>query len=230
MNERGRDGERGLAVIAALLATLLLAAVGAALVLLTMSETTTAASFVRSSEAAYAADAIAERALPELAELRDWTGVLNGTLQSAMMDDPARGTRTLADGSRVNLDEIVNLANCQQVTVCTDAQMDQVTLERPWGRNNPRWRLYAHTSLDALLPAGSLPSPFYVVLLVGDDGAENDDNPGIDGGAPVTGEPANPGAGAILLRAEAFGPGGAHGAVDLAIRRSVRVLAWREGS
>jgi hypothetical protein len=224
----GWKRDDGLAIVSAVLAALLLCVVGAALVLLTMSETTTAASFVRSSAAAYAADAIAERALPELAALQDWTGVLNGAVRSTLVDGPVRGVRTLADGSRVNLEEVVNLANCQQVTACTDAQLDAATLERRWGRNNPRWQLYAHTPLDALLPAGSAPTDLYVVLLVGDDGAENDDNPVVDGGPPTGGDPANPGSGSIVIRAEAFGPAGAHGRVDLTIRRSVRVLSWRE--
>jgi len=146
-----------------------------------------------------------------------------------MVDGAPDGTRTLADGSRVSLEEVVNLANCGQTTPCSPEQMDAVTVERPWGRNNPRWRLYAYCPLQSLLPPGAAPSPFYVLLLAGDDGAENDGNPEVDGGPPVGGEASNPGAGGLLLRAEAFGPGGAHGAVEVAIRRSVRVISWREG-
>jgi hypothetical protein len=221
--------EEGLAILAAVLTSTLLFALGAALLLLTTTETGTAASFVRTSEAAYAADAIAERVLPELARLQDWTAVLNGSRQSALVDGTPDGTRTLADGSLVNLEEVVNLANCSQTTPCSPEQMDVVTVERPWGRNNPHWRLYAYCPLQALLPAAAALSPFYVLLLAGDDGAENDGNPEVDGGPPVGGEASNPGAGGLLLRAEAFGPGGAHGAVELAIRRSVRVVSWREG-
>jgi hypothetical protein len=225
----GCTREDGLAIIAAVLASLLLFAVGAALVLLTIAETGTAAAFVRSSEAAYAADAIAERALPELAQIPDWTTILNGARRSAMVDGSPDGPRTLADGSRINLDEVVNLANCGQAAACTAEQLDAVSVERPWGRNNPRWRLYAYAPLQSLLPGGGASSSFYVVLLVGDDGAENDGEPEVDGGAAVTGEPTNPGAGALVLRAEAFGPGGAQGSVELSIRRSVRVVSWREG-
>jgi hypothetical protein len=221
--------EEGLAILAAVLASMMLFAVGAALVLLTIAETGTAASFVRSSEAAYAADAIAERVLPELALVQDWTAILDGSRRSTLADGSPTGTRTLADGSGVSLEEVVNLANCAQATLCTAEQMDAVTVERPWGRNNPRWQLYAYCPLQSLLPAGAAPSLFYVVLLAGDDGAENDGDPAADGGPPAGGEPSNPGSGALLLRAEAFGPGGAHGTVELAIRRSVRVLSWREG-
>jgi hypothetical protein len=222
--------EEGLAILAAVLASMLLLALGGALVLLTVTETGTAASFVRSSEAVYAADAIAERVLPELARMQDWTAILDGSRRSALADGSPDGTRTLADGSRVNLEEVVNLADCGQTTACTPAQMDAVTVERPWGSNNPRWQLYAYCPLQSLLPAGAAPSPFYVILLAGDDGAENDGDPRADGGPAAGGEGANPGAGGLLLRAEAFGPGGAHGAVELAIRRSVRVLSWREAA
>ena len=149
--------EEGLAILAVVLASALLFAVGASLILLTIAETGTAASFVRSSEAAYAADAIAERVLPELAQVQDWTAVLNGSRRSAMIDGAPEGTRTLADGSLVNLDEVVNLANCGQTGPCSPEQMDAVTIERPWGRNNPRWRLYAYCPLQSLLPPGATP-------------------------------------------------------------------------
>jgi hypothetical protein len=221
-------GEDGLAILAAVLASVLLFALGTALVLLTIAETGTAAGFVRSSEAVYAADAIAERVLPELSQLQDWTAILDGSRRSPLVDGPPEGTRTLADGSAFNLEEVVNLADCGQLTACTPEQMDTVTVERPWGPNNPRWQLYAYSPLQTMLPAGAASSPFYVLLLVGDDGAENDGDPGVDGGPPAGGEASNPGAGRLVLRAEAFGPGGAHGAVELAIRRSVHVLSWRE--
>jgi hypothetical protein len=221
--------EEGLAIFAAMLASMILFALGAALVLLTIAETGTAASFVRSSEAVYAADAIAERVLPELARVQDWTAILNGSRRSAIVDGAPDGTRPLVDGSRISLAEIVNLADCGQATACSSEQMDAVTTERPWGRNNPRWQLYAYCPLQSLLPAGAAASSFYVLVLVGDDGAENDGNPEVDGGPPLDGAALNPGGGGLLLRAEAFGPGGAHGAVELAIRRSVRVLSWREG-
>jgi hypothetical protein len=222
--------EEGLAILAAVLASMLLLAVGGALVLLTVTESGTAASFVRSSEAVYAADAIAERVLPELAQLQDWTAILDGSRRSALVDGSPDGTRTLADGSRVNLEEVVNLADCGQTTPCSPAQMDAVTVERPWGSNNPRWQLYAYCPLQSLLPPGAAPSALYVILLVGDDGAENDGDPRVDGGLATGGEDSNPGAGGLVLRAEAFGPGGAHGAVELTIRRSVRVLSWREAA
>jgi hypothetical protein len=219
--------EGGIALIAVLTSLLLLSALSAALILLTTSEMTTAAAFQRTSEAGYAADAVAEHALGELSKAASWTGVLSGASVSTFSDG-APGPRTLADGSTIDLSEIVNIASCDKPSPCTAAEMDASTPDSPWGRNNPRWQLYASGRLEDL-EAGGLPAPpYYVVLLVGDDPAENDDNPATDGGPPATGEPANAGAGRLSLRAEAFGPGGAHGRVDLTIARSVKVVSWRE--
>jgi hypothetical protein len=217
-----------MALLAAVMVTVVLAAIGAGLILLTAVETTTAANFVRRSEAAYAADAVAERALVDLAAIQDWNPVVAGASRSSAVDGAPTGTRPLADGTLVNLEEVVNVANCGRPAGCTAAQLDAVTIERPWGANNPRRQLFAYTPLDAILPAGSAASPYYVIVMVGDDPAENDANPAVDGGAPTTGELANPGRGVLSLRAEAFGPAGAHGQVELTIRRSVRVLSWRE--
>ncbi len=64
-------------------------------------------------------------------------------------------------------------------------------------------------------------------MLVGDDPSESDNDPPDDGGGPD-----NPGAGALLLRAQAFGPRNAHKTIEIAIARTgggrVRLLSWRE--
>jgi len=61
--------------------------------------------------------------------------------------------------------------------------------------------------------------------MIADDPSECDDNPLVDGGAVVSCPPgvkANPGAGVLAVRAEAFGPFGAHRAVELTISRVVQ--------
>ena len=97
----------------------------------------------------------------------------------------------------------------------------------------PRWRLYAYGRLSDMMPAGAINSPYYVMVMAGDDASENDDNPLLDGIGP-----GNPGAGILAMRAEAFGPRGAHTAIELTVARidaaelesaraGVRVLSWR---
>jgi hypothetical protein len=207
--------EDGIAMVVAMLAMLLMTALGAALILTTSSETMIAGYFRDSAEALYAADAVLERSIDDLLTVADWNQLLNGLVQSAFVDGSPGGPRTLRDGSTVDLSQVLNTANCQQSTACSAAEMSAVTAERPWGANNPRWQLYAYGNVSKLLPAGSIDSPFYVVVMVADDPSEDDGNPLQDGIGP-----GNPGAGVIAMRAEAFGPRGAHKIVELTIART----------
>jgi hypothetical protein len=110
--------------------------------------------------------------------------------------------------------------------------MNAVTEDRPWGPNNPRWRLFAFGLLRSMQASGTIESPFYVVAMVGDDPAENDGNPAIDGAGT-----ANPGAGVVSIRGEAFGPGPSHAIVEVTAARvtdssgrllpGIRLLTWR---
>jgi hypothetical protein len=118
------------------------------------------------------------------------------------------------------------MANCGRLAACTDAQMDAVTAERPWGADNPRWRLFAYGPLRDLLPPGAIRSHYYVVVLIADDQAENDGNPAMDGS-----DGGNPGSGRVELRGEAFGPRSTHRGVEATVARTasgVRVVSWRE--
>jgi hypothetical protein len=211
-------------LVVALMVMVLVSALGAALILVTSTETTIAANFRNSLGALYAADAAAELALAEVATVADWDQLLNGRLRSAFVDGSPVGTR-LVSGTAVDLLQTVALASCHKATTCSAAEMDAVTAERPWGANNPRWQLYAYGELESAVPGAE--SPYYVLVLVGDDPSESDNDPLDDGGGPD-----NPGAGVLLLRARAFGPRNAHKTVEIAIARAggdrVRLLSWRE--
>jgi hypothetical protein len=67
----------------------------------------------------------------------------------------------------------------------------------------PRWQLFAYGRVRDLLPTGAIESPFYIVALVGD---------------PVQ---AADGSFVVSIRGEAFGPRGAHHAIEVSISRSV---------
>ena len=220
-----RYRERGIALIIVLLAMALMSALGVALVLATVAETHISASFRRSHEAVYAAEAGATRAIDDMRAVADWSALPSGTVLSSFVDGAAGGTRRLDDGTVLDLTQAMNLANCQKSASCSVGDMNAVTDDRPWGANNPRWRLFAYGPLRAMLPSGAIRSPYYVIVMIGDDPGEIDDDPTIDGSPP------NPGAGVIALRAEAFGPGGAHRVVELTVARvgpAVRMLSWRE--
>jgi hypothetical protein len=66
------------------------------------------------------------------------------------------------------------------------------------------------------LPAGTVNSPIYVAVMVGDDPSETDGNPLMDGN-----DGANPGSGVLSLRAEAFGPHGTHRVIEATVARTL---------
>src|SRR6266550_4490811 len=207
--------EDGIAMLVALMAMLLMSALGAALILTTSSETMTAANFREGGEALYAADAALERSIDDLLTVADWNELLTGSARSAFIDGPPSGSRTLRDGSTIDLSQVLSKANCQKLTPCSPAEMNAVTPERPWGWNNPRWQLYAYNHVSELLPTDSIDSSYYVVVMIADDPSENDGNPLQDGASQ-----SNPGTGVIAMRAEAFGPKGAHKIIELTIARA----------
>ncbi len=206
----------------------LLSAVTMALVMATTVDAQIAAAFRNGLEASAAADAAAHRALVELAGIVDWTTVLDGTTRSTFTDGPPGGTRRPPVGPVVDLDVVRSLADCGQAPPCSDAEREAISRARPWGADNPRWQLFAYGPLNLMLPPGAAPSPCYVVVLVADDPSERDGNPARDG------SDAEPGGGIVRVRAEAFGPAGAHRAVELSAARPpspgqlLRAWRWRE--
>jgi hypothetical protein len=214
--------EDGVAMVMALMAIGLLTSLGLALLLASSSEVIMAGHFRDQRAALYAAEAIVARAMSDVAAAPDWTMLIDGAARSTFVDGPAGGTRTLQDGTALDLVKVVNLANCQKSSACAASDLTAVTAQRPWGVNNPRWQLYAYGPLRDMLSPGAVDSPWYVVLLVGDDPLAADD--------------------VIAMRAEAYGPTSAHTVVELTAARitansdynvgvgpsAVRILSWRE--
>jgi Tfp pilus assembly protein PilX len=214
-SSRRRDRERGSALIVALMAMLLMSALGLALMMTTTSETMIVHNYTNSQEALYAADAAIERTMQDVLTVPDWNNMLAGTQRSAFVDGAPSGNRTLANGWLVNLGEATNMANCGKTTTCSDVDMNATTEERPWGANNPRWQLFAYGRVNDFLSTGTLNSPFYVIVWVADDPSENDNDPTKDGNVAT-----NPGTGVVTMRAEAFGPSGAHKVVEVTLNRT----------
>jgi type II secretory pathway pseudopilin PulG len=232
-----RRPQEGTALVVVLMAMVLLATIGAALVLITSGESAIAGNLESATEALYAADAMLAHAIRDLRQVPDWTPVLNGTAVSAFVDGSVHGTRAPGGGVTVDLDRVVNEADCHRSS-CTPSDLIAITQERPWGNNNPQWRVFACGTLAALLGGAAPDRGLYVVAMVADDGSEIDGDPNQDGAS--VGGVANPGAGVIEVRAESFGTNRAHRVVQATITRfstvevgvgpvtEVRVLAWRE--
>src|SRR5262245_10735344 len=209
--------EAGAALVMVVMALGLITSLSVALLLSSSAEVGIAANFSAQRTAWYAADAIAERALIDIIAAPDWTPLTAGLIQSSFTDGPA-GVRTLDDGSRLDLGTVVNVAGCQRLTPCSDAELDAVAPHRPWGPRNPRWRLYAWGHVGDLVPDSTPNVPGYVVPM-------------------VAGPPA--GDNGIVARAEAFGPRKAHAIVEVTVIRDdtdrdynapggAKVIAWRE--
>ncbi len=224
----GADRERGSALVVVLLGMALLLALTAAAVLLAASDLLAASRQRDARIALAAAEAALERASAEIVDVPDWSMVLSGALTSSRVDGPPSSPRIAVGGRTLTPEEVANLATCGSTTACSAAASAAVTAERPWGPNNPRWRPYAYGPIDSGTPGQAAT---YVVVLVGDDPSENDGDPSRDGAAPD-----GPGAGVILLRAEAFGPSDTRRVVEAAIARVAvasgqalpRVLSWGE--
>ena len=214
--------EDGVALIVALMATMLMTALGVALILTTSTETMITANYRNGQEGLYAADAALERAMDDILTVPDWNNLLNGSTQSAFIDGPPSGTRSLPDGTQIDLSQLLNLSNCGHVTSCSPSEYTlNLTGDRPWAANNPVWQLYAYNRLDSMVPSGTINSQYYVVVLVGDDPSDDDGDPLHDGGTCTAGmQCPNPGLGVISLRAEAFGPRGAHKVIQMTVART----------
>lgn len=209
------EDERGIALLIALMSTLLLTALGLALVMTTMTETMITANYRDGGEAMYAADAGIERVMQDLLTIADWNRILSGSAQSPFIDGAPGGTRTLpGGGGTIDLTATTNLLNCNKVTTCSVSEMNAFTNERPWTTDNPRWQLFAYAPLDSIIDTGTVSSSFYVVVWIADDQSEIDHDPNTD--SPIT----SPGGGVLLMRAEAFGPGGAHSVIEVTIGRT----------
>lgn len=215
--------ERGMALVLVLLCGMLFLALGGALVTVVSSEATISATFRESVVALSAADAAVVRVLPDLAGAPDLNAVLMGTATGSFID--GSGPRRLPDGTTIDLASATNRERCGG-NACTDAQMDAVTAERPWGANNARWQIYGSGWLRDLTPQATDAPHVYVIVWVGDDPLEVDGNPLADDGNVDA-----PGHEVVLLRAAAFAPYSVRRRVEVVARRNggaVRITSWRE--
>jgi hypothetical protein len=204
-----RNGECGAALVIALMAIVLMTALGSALVMLTATETRIVGYQRSGTEALHAADAAIALVLDELRR-SDWSAVLAGGRTSTFVDGMPGGPRDTVAG-RLDLDRLTG-------TVRADSAR--------WGANAATWQPYAYGPMRDL---ARLDSDVYAIVWVGDDPAECDGQPDVDGG-PCDARP-NPGAGVVAVLAHAYGPLGAQRAVEVTVTRKgpdLRLLSWRE--
>lgn len=225
--------QSGMALIVVLLTIGLLSATALGLALSSTMTRLTAANQDESVALANTSESALELASRELAMVPEWNDVLAGTQTSTLVDGTP-GTRTLVPGVTIDLVRLTNQLTCGRDALCTDPQVRAAVRERPWGDNNPRWRLFVHQALpDMPLPSGA--PPVYVVVWVGDDAAETDGDPLTDGAGP-----GGEGRYTVRARAESFGPRGGRHAIEAELARvcledggaercapGIRVQSWR---
>jgi hypothetical protein len=187
--------ERGVALIIALMTSMLLTALGVALIMVTNTETQITANFRNGQEALYAADAGVERVVQDLLLAPRWDDILTGTLTSGFVDGTMAPT---LPGGGIQIDLTTATAQLQAET---DAQ-------NVWGANNPVWRLYAWSPVTSLLPTGTIDSSMYIAVWIADDPSE------------IDGDPLSDTNGVLTLHSEAFGSGGTRKVVEVTVART----------
>ena len=222
--------EHGVALLVALLAMSMLSVIGLALALSASTDRLAASNYGEATELANVAESALELAARDLSSIPDWAGVLTGELQSTLVDGPPGGVRQPFPGLAVDLTALTNELTCGRRASCSDAAVRTAVAERPWGENNPLWRPFLHAIVQSPNPRRATAA--YVVVWIGDDGAEVDGNPLADGGGP-----AGEGRYTVRAHAEAFGPGGGRHVIEAELERScpavdgclpgIRVQSWR---
>ena len=227
-------GESGVALILVLLATSFLSAVGLGLALVVFMDQLASGNHRGSVAMLYAADAGIELAARDLSLADDWNAALAGTRRGGFTDGASTGVRAIPGGGAVHLTAETNLLNCGRRSACTAAEMDVNSRDRPWGANNPRWRLFEYGRFEDLINVAR-PAQCYLAVWVADDSREADDDPMTDAAVD------EPGRGVMRVRAQVFGPMGGRRAIEAELARmcrsqdgeevclpGIRVQSWQE--
>ena len=194
--------DHGVALVIVMMTITLLTALGTALTLATIAETAIAANFRDATEAFYAAEAAVEFAMQEVAAVSNWSDVISAPGQSAFVDGPADGLRTVG---AVTLD-------------LADATRDlNAVAPGPPGAASPAWVLYAFGRFRDLVPSSPSRSQIYVAVWVADRSDLTDE--GLS--APT----------ALSILGQAYGPRGGRRTVETVVVQegasAIRARAWR---
>lgn len=201
--------EPGLALIVVLLVAALVSVVGLGLALILTLGQLAGRNHRDATVLQAAAHAGIDLAADALA-VDDWEGVLGGWLTAPGADGSPDGVR-MFETQPIDLAAETHLVNCGRRDGCSAADRAANTIERPWGSNNPYWRLYLFGPLSSLVPL-RFATATYLLVWVADDSREVDGRPDLDGGA-------GPGRHVLRARAMAVGAAGARRIVEAELVR-----------
>jgi hypothetical protein len=177
---------------------------------LTDTEVAIASSYRHAQEASYAAEAAAERAMSDLHGLPDWSVVLAAP--------PGNTVSSFNDGQSSVRVPGARVSSLSALTADLQRESDSRIGPAVYGADAPQWRLFAHATLQDLLPASASSPTLYLVVWVADDGSDGD------------GDPERDGNGRIVVRAVAFGTSGARRSVEVSVTRSgngvLKLTGW----
>ena len=196
-------------LLVVMMALTLVTGLGTALVVGTMTETAVTAWYRQGVETFYAADAVVEFAIRDLASRADWDGVLSGAESSALADGPPEGSRAVGS----------TLVDLTQGTEAVEALL----AARAVPPETPA-QLYAWGRFEGLLPAGVARRPAYVCVWVAELPADAEEDP------PVR---------LLSVVGRAYGPTGGQRTVVVTVarpidpvdpdaRQVVQVRSWEE--
>lgn len=214
---RAVTSDRGVALLFVLMVMMTLSALAMSLSVIVSTETRVTANYRDGLTALYGADAVLQRVLEDVAAEADVNRILSGRAVSSFVDGPP-GSQTLPDGTFVDLHTLTTLASCGRAT-CGETELNEVSEDRPFGMNNPRWQLYGY---------GSLPGEprVYGVAWIADDPSETDGDPFTDASSADA-----PGRGRLSVMAHGYGPAGTRRVIETTVlkgERRLRILSWRE--
>ncbi len=195
--------EQGIILVIVMMTITLLTALGAALTLVTITETAIAANYRDATEVLYAAEAAVEFATQEIDAVADWSDVISQSGQSAFVDGPAGGLRTVGAAT---LD-------------LTDATRDvNVLAAGASGAASRDWVLYAFGRFQDLVPSSPSRSQIYVTVWVAD--------------RSETPEDERSGPDALSILGQAYGARGSRRTVETIVAREgaspMQTRSWRE--
>ncbi len=205
-----------MALIVSLLTLSILSAMGMALALVVSVDPMAAANQREATSTLYMARAGLELAAREIAVSSSWDAWLSGAATSTLVDGPPSGARSLSSGESIDLERLTNQLICGRDAACAETQTTANTRDRPWGENNPRWRPFLYGSAPSL-GLGAASEQHYLIVWIGDDGAERDARPDVDG-------PDAAGGGIVRVVVQAFGPFRSRQLVEAHLSRKCEVV------
>ena len=152
--------EHGFALVGVIVVMALLAALGAALVMATTTEVAIAANYREATETLYAAEAGVAFVMQEVAAIEDWADVALTSGESAFVDGPVDGVRTVG-----------------ATTLDLAAATSDLNTTVPAGpAADPPWVLHAFGRFRDLVPSAAGRPDAYLVVWVANHSSSTDES------------------------------------------------------